>query len=78
MIVEAASRLFLESGYHATSIGQIATEAGVAVQTIYNTIGSKRDLSHGCSTSPLPENVHPLPSRNSCVNKPSSSPTRAS
>jgi len=44
VIVEAAARLFLERGYHATSIGQIATEAGVAIQTIYNTIGSKRDL----------------------------------
>jgi AcrR family transcriptional regulator len=44
VIVEAASRLFLEHGYHATSIGRIASEAGVAVQTIYNAIGSKRDL----------------------------------
>lgn len=44
MIVEAASRLFLEHGYHATSIGRIAAEAGVAVQTIYNAVGSKRDL----------------------------------
>ena len=43
-IVEAASRLFLERGYHATSIGRIAAEAGVAVQTIYNAVGSKRDL----------------------------------
>ena len=44
MIVEAAARLFLEHGYHATSIGRIAAEAGVAVQTIYNAVGSKRDL----------------------------------
>ena len=44
VIVEAASRLFLEHGYTATSIGRIAAEAGVAVQTIYNAIGSKRDL----------------------------------
>lgn len=44
MIVEAASRLFLERGYHATSIALIASEAGVAIQTIYNAIGSKRDL----------------------------------
>jgi AcrR family transcriptional regulator len=44
VIVEAAARLFLERGYHGTSIGQIAREAGVAVQTIYNSIGSKRDL----------------------------------
>ena len=44
VIVEAASRLFLEHGYHATSIGRIAAEAGVAVQTIYNAVGSKREL----------------------------------
>lgn len=44
VIVEAASRLFLEHGYHGTSIGRIASEAGVAVQTIYNAVGSKRDL----------------------------------
>jgi AcrR family transcriptional regulator len=44
VIVEAASRLFLEHGYNATSIGRIASEAGVAVQTIYNAVGSKRDL----------------------------------
>jgi AcrR family transcriptional regulator len=43
-IVEAASALFAESGYHATSIGRIAAAAGVAVQTIYNSVGSKRDL----------------------------------
>ena len=44
VIVEVAARLFLEHGYHATSIGRIASEAGVAVQTIYNGIGSKREL----------------------------------
>jgi AcrR family transcriptional regulator len=44
VIIEAASRLFLEHGYHATSIGRIAAEAGVAVQTIYNAIGSKSDV----------------------------------
>jgi AcrR family transcriptional regulator len=44
VIVNAASQLFLERGYHATSISQIASEAGVAVQTIYNSIGSKREV----------------------------------
>jgi AcrR family transcriptional regulator len=44
VIVEAASRLFLEHGFGATSIGRIAAEAGVAVQTIYNAVGSKRDV----------------------------------
>ena len=43
-IVLTASRLFLERGYMATSIGDVAREAGVAVQTIYNAIGSKREL----------------------------------
>jgi AcrR family transcriptional regulator len=44
VIVEAAAKLFLDGGYHATSIGQIAAQAGVAVQTIYNSIGSKREV----------------------------------
>jgi AcrR family transcriptional regulator len=43
-IVEAASRLFVSQGYHATSVGRIAAEAGVVVQTIYNSVGSKRDI----------------------------------
>ena len=44
VIVETAARLFLERGYNATSIGRIASEAGVAVQTIYNSIGAKGEL----------------------------------
>ena len=43
-IVEAASRLFIERGYHATTLSGIASEAGVVIQTIYNSIGSKRDV----------------------------------
>jgi AcrR family transcriptional regulator len=44
VIVQTAAQLFLARGYHATSIAQIAAEAGVAVQTIYNSIGSKREV----------------------------------
>jgi len=44
VIVEAAARLFLAHGYQATSVGRIAADAGVAVQTIYNAVGSKREL----------------------------------
>ncbi|WP_022885074.1 TetR/AcrR family transcriptional regulator [Glaciibacter superstes] len=40
-VVEAAERLLLAHGYVATSIGMIAAEANVAVQTIYNTVGNK-------------------------------------
>jgi len=43
-IVESAAALFAENGFHATSIARIAATAGVAVQTIYNSVGSKRDL----------------------------------
>jgi AcrR family transcriptional regulator len=46
-ILEAAHRLFLKRGYVATSVPAIATEAGVAVQTIYNTVGSKREVLGG-------------------------------
>jgi AcrR family transcriptional regulator len=41
-IVEAAAELFIERGYIGTTIEEIALKAGVAVQTIYNAIGSKR------------------------------------
>ena len=44
VIIEAASRLFIERGYHATTLSGIAGEAGVAIQTIYNSIGAKRDV----------------------------------
>ena len=40
-IQQAARRLFAERGYAATSVGEIAREADVAVQTIYSSIGSK-------------------------------------
>jgi AcrR family transcriptional regulator len=43
-ILEAAHRLFLQHGYVATTVPAIAAEAGVAVQTIYNTVGSKRQV----------------------------------
>ena len=40
-VVDAAGSLFTELGYVGTSIGAIATRAGVAVQTIYNAVGNK-------------------------------------
>jgi AcrR family transcriptional regulator len=43
-IADAARRLFEERGFTGASIGDIAREAGVAVQTIYNTVGSKQDV----------------------------------
>jgi TetR/AcrR family transcriptional regulator, regulator of autoinduction and epiphytic fitness len=46
-IVEAAGRLFQRDGYTATTIAAIAAEAGVAVQTIYASAKSKRDILQG-------------------------------
>ena len=46
-VLEAAQRLFVQHGYAATTIPAIASEAGVAVQTIYNTVGGKRAVIGG-------------------------------
>ncbi|HEX4539309.1 MAG TPA: helix-turn-helix domain-containing protein [Acidimicrobiales bacterium] len=43
-ILQAARRLFAEHGFANTSIQQIAEHAGVAVQTIYSSVGSKSAL----------------------------------
>jgi len=43
-IVRAARELFGERGYAGTSMSDIAQRAGVAVQTIYASCGSKREL----------------------------------
>ncbi len=44
LIVDAARRLFAIRGYGATSIAAIAEEAGVAVPTIYASVGTKLRL----------------------------------
>lgn len=43
-IVGAAAELFAEHGYTGTTIQSIASRAGVVVQTIYNSIGSKSSV----------------------------------
>ena len=43
-ILQAARRLFAEHGYPGTSVQQIADEAGVALQTIYSSVGNKAAL----------------------------------
>lgn len=40
-IIAAATRLFVRDGYLATTVGAIAAEAGVAVQSLYLAFGSK-------------------------------------
>jgi AcrR family transcriptional regulator len=43
-ILEAARELFLERGYGATTLQDIADQAGYAVQTIYFAFGNKRTV----------------------------------
>lgn len=43
-IVESALSAFIERGYAATTMESVAVDAGVAVQTVYFTFGSKGDL----------------------------------
>ena len=43
-IVEAAKTLFTRYGFTKTTIGDIAVEAGVARQTLYNAFPSKEDI----------------------------------
>src|SRR5690554_668857 len=45
-VIEAARKLFLERGYVATTMSAIATEAGVAMQSVYSAGKSKADLLH--------------------------------
>jgi AcrR family transcriptional regulator len=43
-ILDAARRLFLEKGYAATTMPEIARAAGIAVDTVYATVGKKASL----------------------------------
>jgi AcrR family transcriptional regulator len=43
-ILGAARKHFASKGYAATSLKEIAADAGVSVQTVYDSVGSKADL----------------------------------
>lgn len=46
-ILQAARHRFARDGYAATSLKDIASDAGVSVQTLYDSVGSKADLVRG-------------------------------
>lgn len=65
-IVEAAHRLFTSQGYAATTMGQVAEAAGVAVQTVYFVFHTKAALlARACDfavmggETPLPPDQQP-------------------
>ena len=43
-VIQAAHRLFVEQGYHGTSMRRIAEQAGLALGGIYNHFASKEDI----------------------------------
>jgi TetR/AcrR family transcriptional regulator, regulator of autoinduction and epiphytic fitness len=43
-VLDAAAELFVDPGYAATPLTAIATQAGVAIQTVYKVFGSKKAL----------------------------------
>ncbi len=52
-IARVAARLFAERGFDATSIREIATEAGVTKPTLYYHFGSKQGLGEAILTRPM-------------------------
>ena len=44
LLIESAYKLFLQKGYHGTSMRHIAKEAGLALGGIYNHFGSKEEI----------------------------------
>jgi AcrR family transcriptional regulator len=43
-VIQAAARLFAERGYVATSMDEVAREAGVSRATVFTSVGGKADL----------------------------------
>ncbi len=54
-ILEAARHLFAAQGYATVTMRDVAAEAGVAVQTVYFTFGTKLNLAKGIVESALEE-----------------------
>jgi AcrR family transcriptional regulator len=60
-IVAAAGRLFLERGYGATTITEVAAAAGTSVATVYNAVGGKPALLKAVYDTALAGDDAPVP-----------------
>lgn len=58
-ILQAAKAIFLKSGYHGTSMNQIAQEAGVTKLTVYNHFQDKVNLFICAITQTCEETLNP-------------------
>jgi AcrR family transcriptional regulator len=59
-IVDAATRLFVERGYVATTIEDVADAAGVAVQTVYYLFGTKPSVLAGVLDASIAGDAEPV------------------
>ncbi len=67
-VLDAAVRLFVERGYHSTTIESIAVAADVSVETIYKRFGSKAGMLKAArdaavADAPEPEEYFAFPAR---------------
>ena len=60
-ILAAAQELFAEGGYAATSVQAVADRAGVAIDTVYATVGRKPQLLLAVHDMALAEGPAPVP-----------------
>jgi len=60
-VIDAATRLFLDHGYVATTIEDVAERADVAVQTVYYVFGTKRNLLAAVLDASIAGDVEPVP-----------------
>lgn len=54
-IVEAATALFYEKGYHATTMREIAAAVGIKAGSLYNHFASKQEILHRIAAATLEE-----------------------
>jgi AcrR family transcriptional regulator len=60
-VLAAATGLFLERGYAATTMADIAEAAGVVVQTVYSSVGGKAEVLKQCLDVAIVGDDEPVP-----------------
>src|SRR6476620_11263915 len=71
-IIEAAARLFVERGYGAVSIDDVAADADVARATVFNAVGGKAALLRAAYDVAIVGDDEPVP----LPDRPSARPVR--
>jgi AcrR family transcriptional regulator len=60
-VIAAAILLFSEHGWSGTTLAAVAAEAGVAVETVYSTFGSKKALLRAAMEASIVGDTEPIP-----------------